>query len=256
MIYIATHKLFSSPNLEGYIPIQVGAEGKTDLGFIKDNTGDNISSKNAHYCELTGLYWIWKNVSDEYVGIVHYRRYFSKTELFSSEKYIYRFDELRSFLDSVDIILPEREYYKTNARYAMGDCITNENFEQMRKSVNNLYPEYTIDYDQFFKGNSGSQYNMMFCRKQMLDDYCEWLFNILFDIEQHTDMAKLNSIQQRLYGYLSERLLNIWVMHNHLKVKYVNAVQMEMNPYKKIRVIRRRYTNRIRFAINPNNERY
>lgn len=60
MIYIAAHKEFDVPRLENYVPLQVGAEGKEDLGFLRDNTGDNISVKNPNFCELTGLYWIWK----------------------------------------------------------------------------------------------------------------------------------------------------------------------------------------------------
>lgn len=60
MIYIAAHKKFDVPNQPGYIPLQVGAEGKESLGYLADNTGDNISSKNANYCELTGLYWFGK----------------------------------------------------------------------------------------------------------------------------------------------------------------------------------------------------
>ena len=75
-IIVATHKKYKMPEDEIYIPLQVGAEEKESLGYEKDNTGDNISSKNSYYCELTGLYWVWKNCSDDYKGIVHYRRFF------------------------------------------------------------------------------------------------------------------------------------------------------------------------------------
>ena len=82
-IVVATHKAFPMPTDKMYIPLHVGAEGKTnedgtplDLGYQKDNTGDNISAKNANYCELTGLYWAWKNLKADYIGLVHYRRYF------------------------------------------------------------------------------------------------------------------------------------------------------------------------------------
>lgn len=59
MIYIAAHKQFTSLEMDGYIPLQVGAENNIDLGYLKDNVGDNISEKNPNYCELTGLYWIF-----------------------------------------------------------------------------------------------------------------------------------------------------------------------------------------------------
>ena len=74
---VATHKKYWMPEDEVYLPLHVGAEGKADLGYTKDNTGDNISVKNPNYCELTGMYWAWKNLNCEYIGLCHYRRYFA-----------------------------------------------------------------------------------------------------------------------------------------------------------------------------------
>ena len=83
-IIIATHKKYRMPKDKMYIPVHVGAEKKKDddgndlnIGYTKDNTGDNISCKNASFCELTGLYWAWKNVDADYIGLAHYRRHFS-----------------------------------------------------------------------------------------------------------------------------------------------------------------------------------
>lgn len=59
-IIIATHKLYDMPQDDIYLPVHVGREGKEPLPYQPDNTGDNISDKNASYCELTGLYWAWK----------------------------------------------------------------------------------------------------------------------------------------------------------------------------------------------------
>ena len=60
-IIVATHKKYKMPNDAMYLPVQVGAEGKETLGYVRDNEGENISHKNPNYCELTGLYWAWKN---------------------------------------------------------------------------------------------------------------------------------------------------------------------------------------------------
>ena len=38
--------------------------------------GDNIDELNPWYCELTGLYYLWKHETDPVVGLEHYRRYF------------------------------------------------------------------------------------------------------------------------------------------------------------------------------------
>ena len=87
-ILVAAHKQYWMPEDSVYLPLHVGAEGKADLGYTKDNMGDNISAKNPNFCELTGLYWAWKNLEADYVGLVHYRRYFTRKEVhnYKSEK--------------------------------------------------------------------------------------------------------------------------------------------------------------------------
>jgi len=80
-IIVASHKKYQMPEDDMYLPLHVGAEGKEKLGYQGDNTGDNISIKNPYFCELTGLYWAWKNLEADYIGLVHYRRYFSIKKL-------------------------------------------------------------------------------------------------------------------------------------------------------------------------------
>ena len=71
-IVIATHIQCELPQNDMYLPLHVGAEGKESLGYQKDSVGDNISKKNPSFCELTGLYWAWKNLDVKYLGLVHY----------------------------------------------------------------------------------------------------------------------------------------------------------------------------------------
>ena len=75
-VVVATHKPYAMPADPLYLPLHVGAEGKESIGFAGDNTGDHISAKNPQFCELTGLYWAWKNVDADYIGLAHYRRHF------------------------------------------------------------------------------------------------------------------------------------------------------------------------------------
>ena len=84
-IIVAAHKKYWMPTDPVYLPVHVGAEGKAPIGYMPDNTGDNISSKNPHFCELTGLYWAWKNLDADYLGLVHYRRYFTRREVHNIE---------------------------------------------------------------------------------------------------------------------------------------------------------------------------
>ena len=75
---VCCHKEDIMATAEPYMPLQVGKDiSKIDLNIQGDNTGDNISCKNQSYCELTGMYWAWKNLKNvDYVGLCHYRRYF------------------------------------------------------------------------------------------------------------------------------------------------------------------------------------
>lgn len=75
-IIVAAHKPYEMPDDEVYLPVYVGAMGKTDVGYQRDDEGENISILNPYFCELTGLYWAWKNLSEDYIGLVHYRRLF------------------------------------------------------------------------------------------------------------------------------------------------------------------------------------
>ena len=256
MIYIATHKKFNVPNLNGYCALQVGAEGKEKYGYLRDNIGNHISGKNANYCELTGLYWIWKNTDDSYKGLVHYRRYFGRNNLNNKISDICSYEYLLNCLKSVDIVLPYVEYFKQNAKEEiLLHCCTEEIFDKLRQIIETKYPDYIETYDRYFNENKASLFNMLFCKREIFDAYCEWLFSILFVLEKQVDLAKLNTYQQRLYGFLSERLLNVWVIKNKLVVKHLPVIHMELPVFDRIRLVRRRFTNRFRFWIKRGSQR-
>ena len=256
MIYIATHKKFNVPNLNGYCALQVGAEGKEKYGYLRDNIGNHISGKNANYCELTGLYWIWKNTDDSYKGLVHYRRYFGRNNLSNKIYDICSYEYLLNCLKSVDIVLPYVEYFKQNAKEEiLLHCCTEEIFDKLRQIIETKYPDYIETYDRYFNENKASLFNMLFCKREIFDAYCEWLFSILFVLEKQVDLAKLNTYQQRLYGFLSERLLNVWVIKNKLVVKHLPVIHMELPVFDRIRLVRRRFTNRFRFWIKRGSQR-
>ena len=256
MIYIATHKKFNLPNLNGYCALQVGAEGKEKYGYLRDNIGNHISGKNANYCELTGLYWIWKNTDDSYKGLVHYRRYFGRNNLSNKISDICSYEYLLNCLKSVDIVLPYVEYFKQNAKEEiLLHCCTEEIFDKLRQIIETKYPDYIETYDRYFNENKASLFNMLFCKREIFDAYCEWLFSILFVLEKQVDLAKLNTYQQRLYGFLSERLLNVWVIKNKLVVKHLPVIHMELPVFDRIRLVRRRFTNRFRFWIKRGSQR-
>ena len=231
LIYIAAHKKFSVPNNDIYIPLHVGAEGKQDLGYTLDSIGDNISLKNPYFCELTGLYWIWKNSNADYVGLVHYRRFFYKSAL-SNIKNILNKDEIINILNKNDIILSQRGYtWGSSVRGQYEKKHIKDDLDKCEKILKDKYPKYSIYFDKVFNGDFYCPFNMIICKKELFNDYCEWLFDILFELENEIDLSNRESYNARVYGFLSERLLNVWVLKNNLKVKELPVFNNEENVF-------------------------
>lgn len=249
-IYIASHKKFEQFPLKDYRVLQVGAEGKESLGYLRDNTGDNISYKNPNYCELTGLYWIWKNdKKSDVTGLVHYRRYFSTAKFSSSSAYFLDGTEIGEILRNYDIILPKREWLKETAweEYYMVSGLEKD-LKRVEKIIGEVYPECMPAFCEYFYQNRSWLYNMMICRKELFDEYCEWLFDILFRLETQVDYKDYSDYQKRIFGFMSERLLNVWVIYKNLKVKELRTVNTEMSLKERLRIWLRRRKNRMVFA--------
>lgn len=222
-IFVAAHKRFDvSPRLsEIYRPLQVGSEGKESLGFLQDNTGDHISEKNPSYCELTGLYWVWKNVQADVVGLCHYRRYFSSMPLDRHLHHVLTGDQIEKILKKYDVILPRRVHLgrKTVSEHLTGHRSESErDLATTRSAIEALFPEYLTSFDEVMSMHKTYQCNMFMMSKKQADVYCNWLFSVLDYVEQRTDISHYDAVQKRLYGYLGERLLHVWVHHQKLRV--------------------------------------
>lgn len=232
-IIIATHKKYKMPEDEIYIPLQVGAEGKENLGYEKDNTGDNISLKNAFYCELTGLYWAWKNLNADYIGLSHYRRHFTcskripKTE---QEKFhiLLNLKQANELLKDVDILLPKkRKYYIENLYDHYKHTMFIKPLDETKKIIEEQCPKYLPEFDKLHKRTSAHMFNMFVMKKEYLDEYCEWLFKILFELEKRVDSKQYDSFQARYLGRVSELLLDVWINTNKLSYKEVKVIDMQ-----------------------------
>ena len=238
MIYIAAHKEFDVPRLENYVPLQVGAEGKERLGYLQDNTGDNISIKNQNFCELTGLYWIWKNTTDEYKGLVHYRRYFSavpKIKRTSHDKFRYILDEatLENILKDYDIVVPKKRKYFIESLYShYAHTHYEEHILITEKVIKEICPDYEASFKKVMKSSSAHMFNMMIMSKEKFDEYCKWLFDILFEIEKRIDVTQYDAYQARLFGRISELLLDVWIEKNSYRYKEVGLLYMEKMDWK------------------------
>ena len=232
-ILIAAHKEYQMPEDKIYLPLHVGAEGKKDLGYQKDNTGDNISKKNPFFCELTGLYWAWKNLDADYVGLVHYRRYFtlSKKRMKTEEekfKNVLTTKEVNELLKDTNIILPKkRKYYIENLYDHYKHTMHIEPLDITRDIIEEKYPKYLKEFDRLHKRTSAHMFNMFIMDKQTFDNYCKWLFDILFELENRIDVSKYDSFHARFFGRISELLLDVWINTNNLKYEEVKVIDIE-----------------------------
>lgn len=232
-IIIATHKKYTMPEDGIYLPVQAGSEGREDLGYQPDNTGDNISSKNPFYCELTALYWAWKNLDSDYIGLAHYRRHFSKKRNFfkSSESPVDNAisgEELDKLLEHTDIILPKKRYYFIENLYShYKHTMYVEPLDETRKIIEEKYSNYLEEFDKLKKRTSAHMFNMLIMKKEYLDEYCTWVFDILFELEKRIDVKQYDEFHSRFFGRVSELLLDVWIKTNDLKFKEVNFIYTE-----------------------------
>ena len=237
-IIIATHKKYEMPKDNMYIPIHVGKEGKEDLGYIGDNTKDNISLKNPYYCELTGLYWAWKNLDADYIGLAHYRRHFAiKKKNKDKFKNILSYDEANNLLSKTNVILPKkRKYYIENLYDHYKHTMYVEPLDETRKIIEEKYKEYLPYFERLHKRTSAHMFNMFIMKKDILNGYCEWLFDILGELEKRVDNSKYDSFHARFYGRVSELLLDVYLEKNNLNYKEIPFIYMEkINWFNKIK---------------------
>ncbi|MBO4789162.1 MAG: DUF4422 domain-containing protein [Lachnospiraceae bacterium] len=228
-IIVAAHKPYQMPSNTMYLPVQVGAEGKKSIGFTQDNTGDNISAKNPNYCELTGLYWAWKNLDAEYLGLVHYRRYF-KGKSHSSDKWekIVTKEELESKLEKVSVLLPKARNYLIESNYKQYVHSRHaQDLDITREIIAEKCPEYIPAWETCMKSKKVHLCNMMIMERSVLDRYCTWLFDILFELEKRLDISNYSRDDARVYGLVSERLIDVWLTTNSIRYEELPVVYME-----------------------------
>ena len=232
-LFVATHKEYEFPQEEMYVPIQVGCSLRdTDFGYLKDNScKDNISDKNTSFCELTALYEIWKSecYSDlDYVGLSHYRRYFSGKTLLFKEKRILDEAEAVSLLNRYDVIVPKkRNYYIESVSKHYTNAHNIKDLDAVKRIIEDKYPEYLEGYDVVMRGKTLHLFNMFVIKKTLFDSYMSWLFDILFELEKRIDTSTYDNYQARVFGFMSERLFNVWLEKQQLNVVELSVVNIE-----------------------------
>lgn len=258
-IFMTTHKNVDTFKSDIIQPVQVGAKTprRRLLWAYQDDSGENISDLNAEYCELTTQYWAWKNVDAQYYGFCHYRRYFDFSEEEHVEndygevmddfigpetqtKYCLDDESIRKQVEGFDIIttgikdlhiFPQR-FKNPVDQYAKAPYLHVADFHRAVNILKRLYPDYAVDADAFLEGHEACFCNMYIMRKELFFKYCEWMFPILEEFTKTWDTSRLSVEALRTPGHLSERLFNIFLIHEkrtcpNLKHKELQCVHFE-----------------------------
>ena len=235
-ILVACHK--ADPNIRHddiYMPIQVGKalHPELDLGFQCDNTGDNISEKNGSYCELTALYWAWKNLKDvDYIGLCHYRRYFGKSihtrNTDKKKEAIFHREDYENLLQKYDVLLPKkRNYYIETVRSQYEHAHCRSDLDEAERVVKEMYPPYAEAFSKVMNRKKLYILNMFVMKKNLFDTYCAWLFAILSELEKRIDLTGRSVYEKRVFGFLAERLFNVWLEKQDIKIYEADVVMLE-----------------------------
>lgn len=244
-IFICAHKEVPLPQHPYFLPIQAGAALRDHIKeYQPDDKGDNISIKNPHFCELTCHYWAWKNLKNvKIVGLNHYRRYFDfqkKWSQFSADKRFvktedflkqaYQFPDLESILQKYDIILPVARHWRVSNTQQYGEYHIAKDWEMLRQIIKERSPQYMPAFEKTMDHcNKAVGYNMFITHWKHFDAYSEWLFDILFEVERRVPPID-DPIQSRIYGYMSERLINVFCEHHHLETLNIPLI-MPLDDY-------------------------
>lgn len=243
-IAVAAHKPYWLPDDPAYLPLHVGAAGRSSLDacgtFTRDDTGENISSRNPNWCELTGVYWLWKNDTSALTGLVHYRRHFKG----SGPRGVATGAELAAQLETCDVILPKKRNYlieTTWSQYAHAHHAVD--LETTRQIVSERCPGYLGSFDRVMRARSGHRFNMFVMRRAVFDAYCAWLFDILFELEKRLDISAYSPYDARVFGFVSERLLDVWLGCQNLRLAERPVVHLEGQnwPVKIARFLKRKF---------------
>lgn len=240
-IMVCCHKKDFCFKGEGFYPIHVGKvlHPELDLGIQGDDTGENISTKNPNYCELTAHYWMWKNgPKSKYVGLNHYRRYFDfysklpgwipyrvvpELRIKNSDLML---PDLNEIFADCQIILPRSIVYPHSLANNYRLAHIYEDFDIMENVIKEFWPDYLESFKYIMnRTNRLVHYNMFIAERKIFEDYSEWLFSVLSKIEEKVKISPYPS-QARVFGYMAERLLNVYVHKHSLKVKYLPIIKI------------------------------
>ena len=219
-ILVGYHKPAKLYKSDVFVPIHLGRalataaskDGKISTddyqwmldNMIGDDTGDNISHLNRYFAEMTAIYWAWKNYdklgNPDYIGLAHYRRMFKDEDVKSVPQY--------------DIVAAkDKVYYHENIADQFNNYHCTNDLNDAVDVLSKIKPEYAQDIKNYLNQPFGYFYNMFIMKKDLFFEYCDLVFNVLFQLHENIDYDNLTFCNQRMPAYVAERLTGIFITH-------------------------------------------
>lgn len=233
-IIVCCHKKDVMATEESYMPIHVGKAVSTQqIDIPGDDTGGGISEKNPYYCELTGMYWAWKNLKGvDIVGLCHYRRYF---DFHGQANRHHEYDPVKTAdFEKLDLSIPDKitdrlkdgtavvanmRYYITDLFHDYCFCHISDDLKEASRVIRELTPEYYDSFNKVMWENNGmAHFNMFIMTWNDFDEYCSWLFKVLGELEKRISFENRDPWQRRVFGFLGERLLNVFLRYKRMRL--------------------------------------
>ena len=247
-ILVACHKPSELPDNPLFLPVHVGAKlSSANLGIQRDDQGTNISEKNPNYCELTAIYWAWKNLDADYYGLFHYRRFYSfsddtfdtgddghmmvRVPSLSSDvfkKYgLLDEDGMRARIEPYDLVVhesrdvrklptPKDKYSKTldeHYRLHDGTITLNSDIDAMMAVIDTSFASYAESARAYMQGNAYLGYNMFIMKKELFHEMNTFVFGVLERVDPQLDLTQRSQNGRRIHGYLAELLTSMFIYH-------------------------------------------
>ena len=232
-VYVLTHKKIEEKyDSSLYVPLLNGsALLDNDFGYLRDDSGDNISELNIYYAELTGQYWAWKNSNEEIIGFCQYRRWFVRNLKFDK----LTGEDIQKDLEKYDIILPKKTVPNDSLENGIKKSLKNnpnygakwEDYLKLEEIIKNKFPTYYPEYVKVMAGKGAYNCNMFICKKELADEYFSWLFSVLQELKGKIDFSSYSENNQRVLGFFSEYLLTVFVYTHNLKIKEHYMINVE-----------------------------
>ena len=240
-IYASTHYHPVIVQNEFIVPLQLRKNiTGVDLGYLSDDTCDNISNRGLSYGgALPAFYWVWKNDNkSDYVGFCHYRRYFlldEKHNYFQIEcvtdedglkKIKFRDEYIRGVLANYDVILSKKRRFTKSIWKTYAMMHDERDFVTLEKAIKQVCPEYSNIFNKYIKkGNILPQFGMIITTKEIFNNFCEWIFPIIYKLDEMKDPNKNSLSEPRRIDYIFEHLMPLYfIKHNEFKIKNLPIV--------------------------------